>query len=563
MEQKKRNVPVKDILGYILLGISVIMLGRSLMLCFSNDIWYDELFTVGMIEHSYSELISLTARDVHPPLYYMITKFIVDLCKLISAEASTVVIAKIVSVLPYFILLLYSVTFIRKRFGILTGGVFLFCSIAMPQMSGYTVEVRMYSWALLFVTAAFLHTCGTVSADAWENEGIGQEEQRDRTMSKKKVVRAQTLHAAALVCYGLAAAYTQYFACVAVVMVYLYGLFVLIRRNPGRIKEWIFWVILSIAGYAPWLLSLYRQITAVRADYWILPLSLRTFGGCVKFLMKPAFTNEVLNTVLAVLFFGIYLFVFAHAGKKLYHYSREKNRNGQNIILYNKSVERFCLMSAGVGVLAGVVLFGFLASILVRPVFVYRYMIPAMGCFWLAFAVGVDEIWESRQEEADAGGRKQRTRNVTAAMILLFVTVVGLRDYRAFMGEEEYKILLMKEAEAALSAIEPGDVVVYNFDQVQAVTSYYLPKETASYLWCAAPEELIQDMIRPYESIEDTAQIRALCGQDRSVWFIGSFNSRDDIVAQWDAEGVKAEETGSYLLERYWFNLYKISLERP
>ena len=207
--------------------------------------------------------------------------------------------------------------------------------------------------------------------------------------------------------------------------------------------------------------------------------------------------------------------------------------------------------------------FGFLASILVRPVFVYRYMIPAMGCFWLAFAVGVDEIWESRQEEADAGGRKQRTRNVTAAMILLFVTVVGLRDYRAFMGEEEYKILLMKEAEAALSAIEPGDVVVYNFDQVQAVTSYYLPKETASYLWCAAPEELIQDMIRPYESIEDTAQIRALCSQDRSVWFIGSFNSRDDIVAQWDAEGVKAEETGSYLLERYWFNLYKISLERP
>ena len=63
--------------------------------------------------------------------------------------------------------------------------------------------------------------------------------------------------------------------------------------------------------------------------------------------------------------------------------------------------------------------------------------------------------------------------------------------------------------------------------------------------------------------MEDTAQIRALFRQGRSVWFIGSFNSREDIVAQWAAEGLKAEETGSYLLERYWFNLYKISPERP
>ena len=73
MDQKTK-LSGRDIVGYLLLGISVIMLGRSLMLCFSNDIWYDELFTVGMIEHSYSELIQFTARDVHPPLYYMITK---------------------------------------------------------------------------------------------------------------------------------------------------------------------------------------------------------------------------------------------------------------------------------------------------------------------------------------------------------------------------------------------------------------------------------------------------------------------------------------------------------
>jgi len=47
--------------------------------------------------------------------------------------------------------------------------------------------------------------------------------------------------------------------------------------------------------------------------------------------------------------------------------------------------------------------------------------------------------------------------------------------------------------------------------------------------------------------------------EGRSLWFIGSFNSRDDIVAQWRKAGLDVEEKGSFLLERYWFNLYKIS----
>ena len=571
MEQKKWSVSGKDILGYILLGISVIMLGRSLMLCFSNDIWYDELFTVGMIEHSYGELVGFTARDVHPPFYYMITKLVVDLWKMLSAGAGTVVIAKVVSVLPYFLLLVYSVTFIRRRFSIFAGGLFLFCSIAMPQLSGYTVEVRMYSWALLFVTAAFLHAYGTVHAGPCVNAS------EDRPAGRR-YVRVQKLHAAALVCYGLAAAYTQYFACVAVVMVYLYVLLVLIRRDRGRIREWIIWVIVSIAGYAPWLLSLYRQITTVRAGYWILPLSWRTFGGCIKFLMKPAFSNDGLNTGLAVVFFIIYVSVFIYEGRKLYYYRREKHINSNRTMFFGGNAERFGFMTAGVSVLAGVVLFGFAASMLIRPVFVYRYMIPAMGCFWLAFAAGVDDIGtffsgrisggddigRRREEEVTRTGRGKRViRTIPACFILIFTAAVGLRDYRAFMGEEEYKIRLMKETEEALSVIGPEDTIIYNFDQVQAVTSYYLPEETDSRLWRGTPEELVQDIIRPYGSVEETQQIRALCGQGGNVWFIGSFNSRDDIVEEWAAEGVKAEETGSYLLERYWFNLYKISLERP
>lgn len=246
---KKRRVAGMDILGYILLGISVVLLGKSLVLCFSNDIWYDELFTVGMIGHSYGELVELTARDVHPPLYYMITKGFVDLCKLILPGVSTVAAAKMVSVLPYFVLLVYSVTFIRRRFSIFVGGLFLFCAVAMPQLSGYTVEMRMYSWALLFVTAAFLHGYGTVyvphdKAAEGEDGGYGT-----KGASGKDGV--QRMHGGAMVCYSLAAAYTQYFAAVAAAMVYLYVLVELLRRDRRRIREWVLWVVVSAAAYAP------------------------------------------------------------------------------------------------------------------------------------------------------------------------------------------------------------------------------------------------------------------------------------------------------------------------
>ena len=557
-------VPGRDILGYLLLGVSVVLLGRSLVLCFSNDIWYDELFTVGMIGHSYGELVGLTARDVHPPLYYMITKFFVDLCKLLLPGVRAVAAAKIVSVLPYFVLLLYSVTFIRKRFGIFTGGVFLFCVVAMPQLSGYTVEVRMYSWALLFVTAAFLHGYRAVQGPEDEEErrhgrlsaaayGAADRPKGEEggDSGRTKGMR-QKLHGAAMACYALAAAYTQYFAAVAAVMVFLYVLFELLRRDRRRIREWFLWVAAAAAGYIPWLVALYRQVTAVNANYWILPLSWRTFGGCVKFLMKPAFTNDTLNVVLAVVMTGIYAAVMI---RQVYFLIKSCHNGRENGAVSSRIV----FMLAGPGVLAGVVLFGFAASMLLRPVFVYRYMIPAMGCFWLSFAVGLYEIWQAGISEDGTEGRGGFFKMLPAAA-LLFVVVVGLRDYRAFMGEEEYKIRLMKETETALSSIAPGDVVIYNFDQVQAVTAYYLPEETDSYLWCGTPETLIQDIIRPFGTVEETDALRKWCEDGRTVWFFGSFNSRDDIVEEWTAKGLQVEETGSCLLERYWFNLYKISV---
>ncbi len=93
---RERKISGKEIIGWLLICLSIVMLGRSILLCFSRDIWYDELFTVSMAEHSYGELVRFTAADVHPPLYYIIVKFFVELCKLIVPGTGTVIPAKLI-----------------------------------------------------------------------------------------------------------------------------------------------------------------------------------------------------------------------------------------------------------------------------------------------------------------------------------------------------------------------------------------------------------------------------------------------------------------------------------
>lgn len=419
----------------------------------------------------------------------------------------------------------------------------------------------MYGWALLFVTAAFLHAYGCVTAQS-----------------------GRLRHGMVLVLYGLAAAYTQYFACVAVMMVYLYVLLMFLWQDKRRVKEWCLYVALSIAGYVPWLFALTGQISAVKENYWILPLTWRSLGGCVKFLMKPAFQNETWNVFLAVILFVLYVEVVGSSFVRYITYCRRVKKDSRGTG-FTKDMEkvyyngRVIHAIAALGVLLGVVLFGFAASILIRPVFVYRYMIPAMGCFWLCFVICLDNVLckldaalllqkDGEKTDKESGGRYLHTVKRILTILIVMVVIIGLRNYRAFLGEEEYKIRLMKETETALSQIGPDDIVLYNFDQVQAVTSYYLQEGTKRYLWNGEAEKLIQEIIGPCGTVEEEETIKDwLTGKemqkesaDRHIWFIGSFNSREDIVAQWRESGLTVEEKGSYLLERYWFNLYEVSL---
>ncbi|WP_160561684.1 hypothetical protein [Parablautia muri] len=592
MEHKKKW---DEMLGILLLALSAGLLGVSAFLCAGSDLWYDEVFTMGLASRPFGELVSITARDVHPPLYYMLVKLLIAVPGKIGMHQAAA--AKLVSVLPFFFCLLYAFLKVKKLFGMFTAGLFSFLILTMPQLADYTVEVRMYGWALFFVTAGMLHAYEWVSAGERKNEDASlsfgkakikaceKEFTQEAKGHRKKNVRY--INWCAMTGLLLAACYTHYFACVAAGMVYLYLWIALWQEQ--RLKEegkaFMLSGLLCGAGYLPWVLAVVtRQVGQVKENYWIQPLSWRSLGGCVKFLFQPFFSHKTLNIIIAVLLFSCYAALFVWSvfrgcggsrriglkdmvsrgkdfeGIKGYNAVRKglftQKDCGVQTDLWGKGElldRRKAFFSVGcAGVLAGLVAFGFLASFLIRPVFVYRYMLPALGVFWLGFAVMVSCYLNKKY---------------MVMPLMAFLLVIGLRNYRAFYGEEMWKKIQMDGAEGVFSQIENEDIVVCNFDQVQAMAAYYLPNEI--YLWYGEPEPLVCQMYPQSHGLvegefSDEAgirKLRKLLDSGRRVWFMGSGNARDEIIEKWERAGIGADEQASAMVERYWFNLYKIFYE--
>lgn len=531
----RQKLKWNEIVGILLMAGSMVLLAVSIFLSFSSDIWYDELFTMGLANRSFCELVSITARDVHPPLYYLIVKLFLTISGTAGGSMTAqVTVAKLVSVLPFFLCFIYAATKVRKYFGMLTAGLFVFLLITMPKMADYMVEIRMYGYTVFFITAGMLH--------AYELTGMGKIESESGSAKDAGAAFENKSYVSwiLLTIYSLAACYTHYFACVAACMIYLY-LFITFcaeHRIRKEIRACLLSGLCCAAGYMPWIVSVVvLQVGQVKNNYWIQPLSLRTLGGCIKFLFEPSFTNGKLNILLAVILFFLYAVLVINLFMGVIKAKRKENNSKAGFV------------AGCIGVLMGIVLFGFLASFLIRPVFVYRYMLPAAGVFWLAFAILISEI---------------KNRRFLFSLILLILLVTGLRNYRAFYGEEMWKRGQMKEAEEALAQIKEDDIIIFNFDQTQAVVSYYINNE--SYLWYGKPEVLIREMYPQVHALVDgefsdeagIARIKELLEVNDRVWFIGSGRARDEIMEKWRDMGIKTEETASVLVERYWFNLYRI-----
>lgn len=618
---------LKNGCGLFFLFLGILSFFVCLLQAFGQDIWFDEVFSVNFIQHSYKEIAALTGKDVHPPLYYWYLKLFHDIGKVLVPAASSIVLCKLASMLPFVGIFVYTLTAIRKNFGLHVAGLFWFLVMTMPQISNYTVEIRMYSLALFFITAAFVHSCelvcafpaqgvseaertaepeATAGTEETAESGVaagteetaepgvaaGTEEAAEPGAAGSEVTSGAALASGSVTgenglikgwkknkhwllfwVYGILTAYTQYYACVAVIAIYI-ALFVffVVMAHKGKtektsckkthihkeqlkeqeailtkapVKGWkaehtteqetgriagkcigkvLLCAGLSVLAYLPWLPFFFSQVRTVSSSYWIQPLTWKSIFGCMKYIFLPVSyavkKNYVLACVMILLFAAAFLYSFL---------MKRKDARG-----------RFFLLT-GLWIAVFTTLIGFVCSILNRPIFVYRYLIPCLGAMWLVAAV---VLWDFIEKNWG---------------ILLFVPFLlsGYSNMQGFYGEENKKIAEMKVTQSFLADFPKDAVVLCNFNHVQAVTACYLKDSNEIWLYGSNPEDLIAELLPQCRGLEDTTELSQLV-KERNVYFFGSFNSREELLKEWETEGIAYTEEGTYLLERYYFNVYHL-----
>lgn len=434
---KKANK--KDILIFIIIIFTLIV---NLSVSFNDSVWQDEAYTMNILRNDFVGIVKTTADDVHPPLYYFIAK-IFTMC-----FGYSVPTVKLVSIVPVILIMLFVWIKTKKLFPEkYTTITIVFCLLIgfIPAAFVQNVELRMYTWAMFFVTCS-----GIFAYELYLDP------------KDKKIL-------ALFVLTGILSAYTHYYACVTECFIYLFLVANLIIKHKA-LKEVLIIINLTIAFYLPWLPIFINQFVIVRDYWWLNVFNAETILYIIKYPFNSEFTNIFLILVIIIITEIVI--------------SLLRNKRDKEMWFASLCILSFALMVAT----------GCITSLLLRPIFVAKYMYTAIGLLFLGLSTAITEI--------DYG---DLLRNILIGVIILNFPFSFnsnyLREYKT--GTEEFKAFAKNIREDISITTESNDI--YH------TLPYYLPnnelkwkyitKNTRGYVFADETIEEMRELI-PNATIE-------------------------------------------------------------
>ena len=327
----------KNILGIIFFILSILMLGYMFMTPLNHIIIHmDEYFTITIADFPIMDIINITANDVHPPFHYLLLKIVSDFLTIFGASFDKLFVYKVVSIVPYLLILIFSFTKIKNEWGYLTAGLFSFSIAVMTEFFKHFLTIRMYSWAVLFVLLAFIYL---------------------KDVLEKDEIKAWCL----LTIFSVLGALTHYFAAISLAVMYILLLIHFYISDKQKIKHWVASVISAIILYSPWILVLPRQISFFSS---VSSSTAVTLEKAIGYFGYYGSIENIGFSLIAILILVVIMVMYIK-------YSDELNKTDKFYI--------FC----GVWVYLGVIIIGILLSILSFE----RYLLPAAAI--LLFVISI------------------------------------------------------------------------------------------------------------------------------------------------------------------------------
>lgn len=507
-KMKKFKITIKNAHKIIiLLGIIFILLAA-----FHEDIWFDESYSVAIANHSFTEIWTITGNDVHPPLYY----WMLHILQLLFG--SKVILYRIFSVMAIAILGILGYTHIRKDFGEKVGILFSFLTFFLPVMSTYSQEVRMYSWACLWVAVMAIYAYRMYKAI---KDKKGKE--WDITWKKEQLKNLILFGIFSIFC-----CYTHYYSLVTAFVVNLALLIYLIKNRKefsNILRNFMILGVIQVLLYIPWLYYLVGQIRHVGGGFWIT-LGLSTAIEVPSFQFRRQldtifqFNAHTIVSLVSAICMYIYLVY------RIYKAKKEKEKMIPGILALSLYLIIILIM---------------LAISIISPILFSRYLMVLTGLyiFFLAYFMA-----------------KERNKIITGVIcfiIIILGTMSNIENININYDESN-----MKQIEYLKENIQKDDIILYSNIGNGGVVAAFFP-ENKQYFYNGAHWD-VEEAYKAYgpgmETIYNYEDI--LKDYKGRIWLIDSENM--GLYNEIPKEGLKTIEGPKRFDTKYQNYIYNIML---
>ncbi len=505
-EEQKIDAPQYFIwLGLLLAGVFLFLFRNT-----HDSPWFDEVFSRILIKHDFGQIWNLTAGDVHPPLYY----FLLKLYGLVFGNS--IFALRAFSAIGALALAALGGGPIRRIFGTKAGLLFTFLVVFNPMVIGLAQELRMYSWAAFFLTGSGLYAYWLTKSHQtsdWIRFGL----------------------------YSVAAAYTHYYALIAVCFINLIVFLRLLFKAKSFMTKYLLTAGLMVTAYVPWLVSviplvlkknfhLDASFETISGNGWLPKL---TGGQVVNILVSP-FDNifrapKEMNLNFSSLAIPAFLLVGLLIGWALRTAFRRQDPGRAMLTL---GVETYLLTF-----LAGVAI-----SLAFRPAFIERYMFPLLGFLFIPVAYIL-----------------ARTRNrVIVGVILAWMILVAIPPvYNIY--RERFNGPTVETVEYIQAHLKSDDVFIHTDEHSLCLFLDAFPRhrhllytgskiiQFYSHLEAFAPPAVISDKLAAFEPY--------LRGHD--TWHVNRIDSPGLLLQEaWLADGVFINPVNkrTFIIDSGWCN---------
>ncbi len=324
--------------------IAVMGICLSLIGITKDSLWYDEAFTGSLVNHSFFEIVRLSAHDNHPPLYFFLTRLITLVL------GNNVFALRLCSALGVFASALLGLSPVKRALGSPVALLYTLLVFTLPAMVNQAQNARMYTWAPFFLTAAVVYA----------HLAVTQNRRRDWIAFGAATV------------LGL---YTHIYLIIECSILYalLFGWIVV--RDRAELRAFLTVSGISSLLYLPWLCVVILQSFKIAKNFWIPKPSGWVFQ---KVLFSP-FQHDFGSTTASVWVLIPFCVVGVIAAIGVSQALRRRDASGRLILL-------------ATGVAVGTFFCALLVTYFFTPIFWGRYFITLAGLYSLVAAYGVCSV---------------------------------------------------------------------------------------------------------------------------------------------------------------------------